>query len=68
MVEREVLSTPYGILELSAALSRDERCRVVDRVPTKLVVADGSLAMVPLTGRVRSRRPWWCTPVVCWSR
>ncbi|MEU2760454.1 helix-turn-helix domain-containing protein [Streptomyces sp. NPDC007027] len=51
VVEREVLSTPYGILELSAALSRDEQCRVVDRVPTKLVVADGSLAMVPLTGR-----------------
>ncbi|MFJ9624549.1 helix-turn-helix domain-containing protein [Streptomyces sp. NPDC101181] len=51
VVEREVLSMPYGILELSAALSRDERCRVVDRVPTKLVVADGSLAMVPLTGR-----------------
>ncbi|MFI7328965.1 helix-turn-helix domain-containing protein [Streptomyces rubiginosohelvolus] len=51
VVEREVLSTPYGILELSAALSRDERCRVVERVPTKLVVADGSLAMVPLTAR-----------------
>lgn len=51
VVEREVLSMPYGILELSAALSRDEQCRVVDRVPTKLVVADGSLAMVPLTGR-----------------
>ncbi|MFJ6462622.1 helix-turn-helix domain-containing protein [Streptomyces sp. NPDC091387] len=51
VVEREVLALPSGILELSAALSRDERCRVVDRVPTKLVVADASLAMVPLTGR-----------------
>ncbi|MFD7746844.1 helix-turn-helix domain-containing protein [Streptomyces sp. NPDC059698] len=51
VVEREVLSTPYGIMEVSAALSRDEQCRVVGRVPTKLVVADGSLAMVPLTGR-----------------
>ncbi|MFG3404855.1 helix-turn-helix domain-containing protein [Streptomyces sp. NPDC048142] len=49
--EREVLSTPFGILELSAALNRGEQCRVVDRVPTKLVIADGSLAMVPLTGR-----------------
>lgn len=38
-------------MELSAALSRDEQCRVIDRVPTKLVVADGALAMVPLTGR-----------------
>ncbi|MFJ4733366.1 helix-turn-helix domain-containing protein [Streptomyces sp. NPDC088770] len=51
VVEREVLSLPSGILELSAALGRDEQCRVVDRVPTKLVVADGALAMVPLTGR-----------------
>ncbi|ONI53448.1 MULTISPECIES: LuxR family transcriptional regulator [Streptomyces] len=51
VVEREVLSLPSGILELSAALSRDEQCRVVDRVPTKLVIADGTTAMVPLTGR-----------------
>ena len=51
VVEREVLSLPSGIMELSAALSRHEQCRVVDRVPTKLVVADASLAMVPLTGR-----------------
>ncbi|MFG2595484.1 helix-turn-helix domain-containing protein [Streptomyces sp. NPDC048462] len=51
VVEREVLALPSGILELSAALSRNEQCRVVDRVPTKLVVADGGLAMVPLTGR-----------------
>ncbi|MFD9502137.1 helix-turn-helix domain-containing protein [Streptomyces sp. NPDC060035] len=51
VVERDVLSLPTGIVELSAALSRDEQCRVVDRVPTKLVVADASLAMVPLTGR-----------------
>ncbi|MEI7032644.1 helix-turn-helix domain-containing protein [Streptomyces pratensis] len=51
VVEREVLSLPSGVLELSAALSRHEQCRVVERVPTKLVVADGSLAMVPLSGR-----------------
>ncbi|MEU5133123.1 helix-turn-helix domain-containing protein [Streptomyces californicus] len=51
VVEREVLSTPFGITEVSSALGRDEQCRVVDRVPTKLVVADGGLAMVPLTGR-----------------
>ncbi|MFE7708770.1 helix-turn-helix domain-containing protein [Streptomyces sp. NPDC057486] len=51
VIEREVLALPSGILELSAALSRDEQCRVVDRVPTKLVVADASLAMVPMTGR-----------------
>ncbi|MEU3505981.1 helix-turn-helix domain-containing protein [Streptomyces hundungensis] len=51
VIEREVLSLPDGIVELSAALGRDEQVRTVERVPTKLVVADRSLAMVPLTGR-----------------
>ncbi|MEU2247125.1 helix-turn-helix domain-containing protein [Streptomyces sp. NPDC019224] len=51
VVEREVLGLESGILELSAALGRDEQCRVVRRVPTRLVIADGALAMVPLTGR-----------------
>ncbi|MFB9393868.1 helix-turn-helix domain-containing protein [Streptomyces coeruleoprunus] len=51
VVEREVLELPTGVAELSAALGRGERVRVVDRVPTKLVIADRSLAMVPLTGR-----------------
>ncbi|MGW7465948.1 helix-turn-helix domain-containing protein [Streptomyces xantholiticus] len=51
VLEREVLTTPDGITELSAALGRDEQVRVVDRVPTKLVIADRTLAMVPLTGR-----------------
>ncbi|MEU0136214.1 helix-turn-helix domain-containing protein [Streptomyces sp. NPDC006296] len=50
VVERDVLALPDGIVELSAALGRDEQCRVVDRVPTKLVIADGALAMVPLSG------------------
>lgn len=48
VVEREVVSGPNGIAELTAALRREERVRVVDRVPTKLVVADRSLAMVPM--------------------
>ncbi|GHB06664.1 helix-turn-helix domain-containing protein [Streptomyces termitum] len=51
VVEREVLGLPSGLLELSAALGREEQIRVVDRVPTKLIVADRSLALVPLTGR-----------------
>ncbi|MFH8289508.1 helix-turn-helix domain-containing protein [Streptomyces sp. NPDC018059] len=51
VVERAVLDLPTGLVELSAAIGRDERVRVVDRVPTKLVIADGSLAMVPLTSR-----------------
>jgi sugar-specific transcriptional regulator TrmB len=49
VVERSVLDQPTGITELTAALRRDEQVRVVDRVPTKLVVADRSLALVPLT-------------------
>lgn len=49
VLEREVLDGPDSAAELSAALGRGERVRVVDRVPTKLVVADGTLAMVPLT-------------------
>ncbi|MGP3951876.1 helix-turn-helix domain-containing protein [Streptomyces sp. 7N604] len=51
VIERDVLSGPSGITELTAALGRDEQVRVVDRVPTKLVVADSTLAMVPLTRR-----------------
>ena len=49
VVERSVLDLPDGIAQLTAALGRDEQVRVVDQVPTKLVVADRSLAMVPLT-------------------
>ncbi|MER7839029.1 helix-turn-helix domain-containing protein [Streptomyces sp. NPDC096040] len=49
VVERAVLDLPYGITELTAALGRNEQVRVVERVPTKLVVADRALAMVPLT-------------------
>ncbi|MFJ8722943.1 helix-turn-helix domain-containing protein [Streptomyces sp. NPDC093269] len=51
VVERAVLDRPDGITELTAALARDEQVRIVDTVPTKLVVADRSLAMVPLTSR-----------------
>ncbi|WP_317446096.1 helix-turn-helix domain-containing protein [Streptomyces collinus] len=51
VVERSVLDLPRGLAELTAALGRDERVRVVDRVPTKLVIADRSLALVPLTSR-----------------
>ncbi|MGW1778018.1 helix-turn-helix domain-containing protein [Streptomyces sp. NPDC002143] len=51
VLERAVLDQPGGMTELTAALGRDEQVRVVDEVPTKLVVADRSLALVPLTGR-----------------
>ncbi|MCM2576889.1 helix-turn-helix domain-containing protein [Streptomyces meridianus] len=51
VIEREVLNGPTGLAQVSDALGRDEEVRVVDRVPTKLVIADRSLAMVPLTRR-----------------
>ncbi|MFE5814541.1 helix-turn-helix domain-containing protein [Streptomyces sp. NPDC056479] len=49
VLERSVLDQPHGITELSAALGREEQVRVVERVPTKLVIADRTLALVPLT-------------------
>ncbi|MDF3298567.1 helix-turn-helix domain-containing protein [Streptomyces tropicalis] len=55
VVERAVLDVPGGVEELAAALGRGEQVRVVERVPTKLVVADRALALVPLT--VRSAEP-----------
>lgn len=51
VIERAVLARPSGVMGLSAALGRDEQVRVVDAVPTQLVVADRGLAMIPLTGR-----------------
>ncbi|GAA2965634.1 helix-turn-helix domain-containing protein [Streptomyces enissocaesilis] len=51
VIERAVLTLPTGIAGLSAALGRGEQVRVVEEVPTKLVVADRTTAMVPLTGR-----------------
>lgn len=51
VIEREVLTLPGGIREVSAALGRGEQVRVTDAVPTKLVIADRALAMVPLTTR-----------------
>ncbi|MET9962021.1 helix-turn-helix domain-containing protein [Streptomyces sp. NPDC006326] len=50
VIEREVLSLPTGIREASTALARGEQVRVTGQVPTRLVIADRSLALVPLTG------------------
>ncbi|MFC8915290.1 helix-turn-helix domain-containing protein [Streptomyces sp. NPDC047821] len=51
VVEREALSLPGGTAALSAALGEGRPARVADRVPAGLVVVDGALAMVELTGR-----------------
>jgi DNA-binding transcriptional ArsR family regulator len=52
VVERDVVTAANGMTELAAALGRNEQVRVVDRVPTKLVVADRATALVPLTRRL----------------
>ncbi|WP_377274386.1 helix-turn-helix domain-containing protein [Peterkaempfera sp. SMS 1(5)a] len=57
LVERSTLDRPGGLLELSAALGREEQVRMVDSVPTKLVVADRSVALVPLTTGSASAEP-----------
>jgi sugar-specific transcriptional regulator TrmB len=49
VVERAVLEKPETMRELTAALGRNEQVRVLDEVPAKLVIADRTLAMVPLT-------------------
>ncbi|MFH8619324.1 helix-turn-helix domain-containing protein [Streptomyces sp. NPDC017979] len=48
VVARERLSAPGGVPGLTAALGRADQVRVADRVPTRLVIADRALAMVPL--------------------
>ncbi len=49
VIEREVLTLPSGIREASSALARGEQVRVTSEVPTQLVIADRTLAMVLLT-------------------
>ncbi|MER5932993.1 helix-turn-helix domain-containing protein [Streptomyces sp. NPDC002054] len=51
VIEREVLTEPQGLREAQGALGRGVQVRVTPQVPTKLVIADRTLAMVPLTGR-----------------
>jgi sugar-specific transcriptional regulator TrmB len=51
VLERDAVTGQHGLAELAAALDRDEQVRVAPRVPTKLMLADGTLAMVPLGHR-----------------
>ncbi|MFJ3883159.1 helix-turn-helix domain-containing protein [Streptomyces sp. NPDC090077] len=51
VIQRELLTLPAGMREASSALARGQRIRVAATVPTKLLIADGTLAMVPLTAR-----------------
>ena len=48
VLERAALEGPDGNPMLAAALARGEQVRIVDKVPTKLMMADRSVAMLPL--------------------
>lgn len=48
VLERAALDDPGNATALFTALDRNEEIRVADRVPTKLIMADRSLAMLPL--------------------
>ena len=48
VIERGILDEPGGMPDLAAALEREEQIRIAQRVPTKLLLADRSLAMMPL--------------------
>ena len=49
VIERSALGAPGAASVVGFALSRDQRVRVAERVPTKLIAADRACAMVPLT-------------------
>jgi predicted transcriptional regulator len=46
--ERAELDLPSGAGGLAEALARGEQIRIGDRIPTKLIMADRSVAMLPL--------------------
>ncbi len=47
-MQRSALDTPGTGLLVSEALGRKEEVRIADQVPTKLIMADRSVAMLPL--------------------
>jgi sugar-specific transcriptional regulator TrmB/DNA-binding CsgD family transcriptional regulator len=49
ILERAVLEQPGATADATAAIQSGEELRVVEQVPTKLAIADRTLAMLPLT-------------------
>ncbi|WP_433438571.1 helix-turn-helix domain-containing protein [Nonomuraea sp. CA-141351] len=49
VVERDLLAGPGAVAETIDSLRRGVQVRVADKLPIKLVMADGELALVPLT-------------------
>lgn len=48
VLERDALEGPDMLHALTEGMGRDEKVRIADRVPTKLIIADRESAMVPL--------------------
>lgn len=60
VAERAVLDQPGGLADLSDALRREEEVRVADSVPSKLLIADRRVALVPLrdwSGKAAAAEP-----------
>ncbi|MGX1668144.1 helix-turn-helix transcriptional regulator [Streptomyces sp. NPDC055400] len=53
VVERQALTRPGTLAQLRLALDRGEEVRAVGRLPTKLLIADGAVAMTPFDPRER---------------
>ncbi|GAA3101247.1 sugar-specific transcriptional regulator TrmB [Kribbella aluminosa] len=51
VIERSAFEAPGTVSDAVDAIESDAQVRTVDRVPTKLVVADGTVALVPLAVR-----------------
>ena len=49
VLERAALEAPGAARMVAYALDRNQRVRVAERVPTKLIIADRSCALLPLT-------------------
>jgi sugar-specific transcriptional regulator TrmB len=49
ILERAILEQPGASADATAAIQSGEELRVVEQVPTKLAIADRTLAMLPLT-------------------
>jgi hypothetical protein len=49
VIERLMLDQPGTLEALRTDLSRGQQCRVVDRVPSRLLIVDGNIAMLPLS-------------------
>ena len=52
VIERLMLDQPGTLDALRMDLGRGQQCRVVDRVPSRLLIVDGSIAMLPLSDAV----------------